>query len=1029
MMKRTLRAAVGLVLIATAGLTVGVGQEAVPVERSPHETTWQYATQGWDVEGNPITTTNSYVQVATGLNRFDATTQQFVPASAEIEVVNGVGVIRQAQHSAIISANANDLEGVLDLEMPDGKRLIMQTIGVAVTDPDTGASTFLGEVKDSIGIVEGNTVTFPDAFDNLSADIVIHSRLSGIESDIVIKERIDRAWVQAQGVDPERARIEVWHQVLQNPGATKRVDFIMRGGGREDENHVVDFGSMVMPDGRAFRSEAGGQLEPGNDKSSVVAKEWVTIEGLDFLIESVPFTEAEAELQALPAPVEARTVPKDAVEKALAAARKGVRRKPVSVAQREGTPKPAAEKAVASLGRGPRSSTGPSYVLDYLTINTSQTNYTWKGDTTYYVSDIVNLMGKTTLGAGAVIKMAPYTNSGPAIYVYGDFDCQTAPYAPAVFTAKDDNSVGEIISGSTGNPTNYYGYYNICLEHSTTNTTAVPIHDIRSSFAHTALGLHRRSGTTEAWNIQLYSSDKGVEVVKGDVRLQNALIQKTRYAIIFSASTTSKKVDAEHVTIRTTEKFFHYSNGSDNALNLTNSIIVGATNGFTATVSSNYVVGFTNEPALFATMANGANYLAAGSPYRDYGTTTVSSRMAQILKNSTTEPPTLLTNIVTADTTLYPTVQRDIGTPDLGYHYAPLDYLWGSLYVTNNTTLTLKNGTAAGVFDTTSTYLRGGAKFVSEGLPQRLNALVAAVNVQEQPQVLGSTGASKQLFNQLGVNPSVPPEVSARFTEFAVLGNDQAQRSFHGGGDSRTVALSHCVLRNVHLADYTYLTAATVKLMLTNNLLERVRMETTQNSGGTNYNVTFAAYNNLFRFGHNAFVYKDTSTAWWVYDNLFVECTTSETLVSTPKIPNNYNAHYLTTALTSTGSSNKTLVALDFQLGALGSFYYPTNGSNLGSLANAGSRNASDATLYQFTTYTNQTKEAGTVVDIGMHYVAVDTSQLPDLVPLDSDGDGVPDFLEDANGNGTFDTGESDWNSSNNGTGGSATLVLFTQIE
>ena len=30
------------------------------------------------------------------------------------------------------------------------------------------------------------------------------------------------------------------------------------------------------------------------------------------------------------------------------------------------------------------------------------------------------------------------------------------PYHPVVFTAKDDNTVGETISGSTGNPSGYY---------------------------------------------------------------------------------------------------------------------------------------------------------------------------------------------------------------------------------------------------------------------------------------------------------------------------------------------------------------------------------------------------------------------------------------------------------------------------------------------------------------------------------------------------------------------------------------------
>jgi len=45
-------------------------------------------------------------------------------------------------------------------------------------------------------------------------------------------------------------------------------------------------------------------------------------------------------------------------------------------------------------------------------------------------------------------------------------------------------------------------------------------------------------------------------------------------------------------------------------------------------------------------------------------------------------------------------------------------------------------------------------------------------------------------------------------------------------------------------------------------------------------------------------------------------------------------------------------------------------------------------------------------VDIGYHYVAVDTNG----IPFDTNGDGIPDYLEDINGNGLVDSGEIGWN-------------------
>jgi hypothetical protein len=49
-----------------------------------------------------------------------------------------------------------------------------------------------------------------------------------------------------------------------------------------------------------------------------------------------------------------------------------------------------------------------------------------------------------------------------------------------------------------------------------------------------------------------------------------------------------------------------------------------------------------------------------------------------------------------AVTTLGPAVQRDIDTPDLGYHYDPMDYVFSGVNV--NTNMTISAGTAVGWF-------------------------------------------------------------------------------------------------------------------------------------------------------------------------------------------------------------------------------------------------------------------------------------------------------------------------------------------
>ena len=112
-----------------------------------------------------------------------------------------------------------------------------------------------------------------------------------------------------------------------------------------------------------------------------------------------------------------------------------------------------------------------------------------------------------------------------------------------------------------------------------------------------------------------------------------------------------------------------------------------------------------------------------------------------------------------------------------------------------------------------------------------------------------------------------------------------------------------------------------------------------------------------------------------------------------------YNAYitnaYTTTniRLTPTNSSDKLFSApFAYQSGPLGAYYQLTNSG----LANVGTTNATNVTLYHYTVTTNpsgatgwQIKETNSVVDIGYHYVATDQYGNP----MDTDGDGLPDYL------------------------------------
>jgi hypothetical protein len=98
-------------------------------------------------------------------------------------------------------------------------------------------------------------------------------------------------------------------------------------------------------------------------------------------------------------------------------------------------------------------------------------------------------------------------------------------------------------------------------------------------------------------------------------------------------------------------------------------------------------------------------------------------------------------------------------------------------------------------------------------------------------------------------------------------------------------------------------------------------------------------------------------------------------------------------------TGDQTLSSVAYYSRDLGRYYQHLASS----LRNAGSRQATAAGLARYTTTWDYAKDTG-LVDIGLHYVATANG-----LPIDTDGDGLPDYVEDANGNLQVDPGETDW--------------------
>jgi hypothetical protein len=400
------------------------------IERGPNHRIWRRVTLQTNELGRVRAVTNSYTELETGMHY--KREGQWVESEAKVELTPTGASASKGRHKVNFAANINTV-GAIDLTTPDGKRLRSHVLGLSYFDTVTGKSALIAEVKDSIGILSPpNIVIYPDAFTDFKADLRFTYTKAGFEQDVVFKNNPPSP--EEYGLDPKTTRLQVLTEFL-NPPVPQKQQEVVRGM-RVDR--VLDFGEMKIKIGKAFLTENEGK-KPERVK---VDKTWTKLDGRDFLIEDLDYTTIEKQLKTLPG-AEQASIKRAKTKGQIASNKRRLPEKKVALVSKKET------MQIASLDAMEK-----GFVMDYAIV-TSQADFTFKGDTTYSITNFVSLSGTTVIEGGAVVKF----DSGTGVALYFDgVDCRTAPYRPAIFTVKDDDSVGEIIAGSSGNPTTQFVY-------------------------------------------------------------------------------------------------------------------------------------------------------------------------------------------------------------------------------------------------------------------------------------------------------------------------------------------------------------------------------------------------------------------------------------------------------------------------------------------------------------------------------------------------------------------------------------------
>ncbi len=1006
-------------VIALAPLITAQGRRTAPEtlisrgqyeirERGPHHNKVGREIVVRDQSGEIVTREQSYVELATGMNFLDE--GEWKPADPTIELFEGGAIARNLQQKIIFSPNILDEDGTIDFQTPDGQRLRAAPLALAYFDPVTGQDAIIAVAKDSVGEVHGESrVVYPDAFDGVEADVIYDLRISGFSQDVILREQIPPA--EDFGLNSEFARLEILTEFLEAPRPQKeerilwRVeDPVLRGimATPDFVDEELVFGQTRFGPGRAFSNNQAGLDSPVDEAATPVGKRWVEEDGRMILFESVDFQSILPMLDQLPARQQARIDFNEIDRPELLASsspdRTVPRRPDLSESEFRGI-------QIADISRH-----RPGVILDYTTIDATQTDYTFKGDTTYYIKGSIHLYGTTTLEGGTVIKFDKY-NSGSSyytrLYVNDGFVCNTDFYRPAIVTARDDDTVGEILSESDGtvDAPGHYGYYGF---HFNTPTSDISLHHVHFRNTLVACLFYKASTNTHSLKHVTFTQCRyGIYANDTDVEVGNILIDDAYTTAFWGRDTAT--IDAEHVTVHDAAQIF-YDQDANSTLNLTNSLLVDVTT-TTHTGSETNVEIIASAAGLFQSVGVGDFYLAPGSPYRDAGTTSIDATLASELRTLTTYPPVELEGDITEDTTLYPHVERDMGIPDLGYHYTPIDY--ALFVVVKDSTLTINPGTVIVPHNYGSIELQDGSHLEAVGTVSQPIQFARYYASQEQPAEWVNHGYPERSIISRN-DGSNTPTANIRFANF---------NGISGGGYTFYLDNSWWKIQTLDLVDcqiygnespFSGGQSPYSNITIKNCLFVRALAKF------THWGVR-DVYNNLFSGGTTHVERWSAGAGTWTFkDNSFHSTALTDVYGGTS---NSYNGYLGASqgTLSSSSGNDETATTFTYDSGQLGRFY-----QNSTDLLDEGSQAAGAAGLFHFTTESDNSKDTGTV-DIGYHYVAVDsTSGEPD----DTDGDGIPDYLEDADGDGNHDSGtETDWEESENGTTGTTGLLVFTILE
>ncbi len=127
-------------LLAPAALAQST--DLVVLDTGPHHRLVEWVEARTEPDGLITEQVHRYTELATGLHHWDEEVGQWLESVEAFELLpQGYAVARRGQHKVLLAGNINT-GGSVDLELPDGPRLLSNPMGLSYFDKKQRATPF-----------------------------------------------------------------------------------------------------------------------------------------------------------------------------------------------------------------------------------------------------------------------------------------------------------------------------------------------------------------------------------------------------------------------------------------------------------------------------------------------------------------------------------------------------------------------------------------------------------------------------------------------------------------------------------------------------------------------------------------------------------------------------------------------------------------------------------------------------------------------------------------------------------------------